>query len=196
MSRIGRKPIAVPDAVQVGISNGTIEVKGPKGTLSYSVPRKITVEHDQELKCLVLKRESNDRTSRAMHGLARALVNNMVTGVTDGFTKELEVVGVGYSAKVQGKKLSVTVGYTNPVEFDIPEGVSVADPKTTNVSMPGIGSVPVTLISINGSDRQVVGQFAATVRSCRPPEPYKGKGIRYRGEEVRRKAGKAMAGGD
>jgi len=186
----------VPDAVQVGISNGTIEVKGPKGTLSYSVPRKITVEHDQELKCLVLKRESNDRTSRAMHGLARALVNNMVTGVTDGFTKELEVVGVGYSAKVQGKKLSVTVGYTNPVEFDIPEGVSVADPKTTNVSMPGIGSVPVTLISISGSDRQVVGQFAATVRSCRPPEPYKGKGIRYRGEEVRRKAGKAMAGGD
>jgi len=196
MSRIGKKPIPLPDGVTVAISDGTVEVKGPKGTLSRSVPPPIAVEHDQESKCLTVRRTSEDRSARAMHGLVRALVNNMVIGVTEGFTKELEVIGVGYSAKVQGKKLQVMVGFTKPVEFEIPEGLSVAEPKTTNITMPGIGSVPVTLIAISGADKQAVGQFAATVRACRPPEPYKGKGIRYRGEDVRRKAGKAMAGAE
>ncbi len=194
MSRIGKKPIPVPAGVEVGINNGTVEIKGPKGSLTHDIPRKIVVEYHQSDKAMIVTRESDERTVRALHGLTRSLVNNMVAGVTQGFTKDLEIIGVGYGAKVQGKELAVSVGFTNPVSLPIPDGLEVSEPKTDNVAMPGVGSVPVTSLAISGIDKQKVGQFAAAVRAVRPPEPYKGKGIRYKGEEVRRKVGKAMAG--
>lgn len=194
MSRIGKKPIPVPAGVEVGINNGTVEIKGPKGSLTHDIPRKIVVEYHQSDKAMIVTRESDERTVRALHGLTRSLVNNMVAGVTQGFTKDLEIIGVGYGAKVQGKELAVSVGFTNPVSLPIPDGLEVSEPKTANVAMPGVGSVPVTSLAISGIDKQKVGQFAAAVRAVRPPEPYKGKGIRYKGEEVRRKVGKAMAG--
>ena len=194
MSRIGKKPVPVPSGVQIAINNGTIEIKGPKGTLEQRIPAGVEVQHDQAGGTINITRQSDARHHRALHGLVRSLINNMVTGVTDGFSKSLEVIGVGYSAKVQGKELVLAVGFSHTVNMPIPEGLDVAEPKTASVAMPGIGSVPVTAISISGADKQKVGQFAANVRAVKPPEPYKGKGIRYKGEEVRRKVGKAMAG--
>jgi large subunit ribosomal protein L6 len=194
MSRIGRQPIAIPEGVDVVINDGTVEIKGPKGALTQDLPRGITVEHDEAGKSIVVKKNADTHSIRALHGLTRALLNNMVVGVTAGFTKALEVIGVGYGAKVQGGNLVLSVGLTNPVPLPIPQGLQVAEPTTTNVAIPGVGSVPVTTIVITGVDKREVGQFAAAVRAARPPEPYKGKGIRYKGEEVRRKAGKAMAG--
>ncbi|HUS58043.1 MAG TPA: 50S ribosomal protein L6 [Planctomycetota bacterium] len=196
MSRIGKKPVAIPKGVKVSLNKSALEVNGPKGTLGWEIPRRIAVQIDQSTSEVIFSRSTNERTVRALHGLARSLVANMVKGVTDGFTKSLEVIGVGYSAKVQGKDLMLAVGYSNQVKMPIPEGISVGDTKTVNVAMAGIGSVPVTTIVISGIDKQRVGQFAATVRAIRPPEPYKGKGIRYVGETVRRKAGKAMAGAE
>ena len=196
MSRIGKKPVIIPSGVQIALANSTIEVKGPKGSLHFSIPRGITVEHDQKDNVVNITRASDERTLRAKHGLVRSLIANMVKGVTDGFTRTLEVIGVGYGAKVQGKELLLSVGYSEPVKLPIPEGVKVNDPKTANVTMTGQGSVPVTTVVINGIDKQMVGQFAATMRAVRPPEPYKGKGIKYLEEVVRRKAGKAMAGSE
>ena len=194
MSRLGNKPIPVPGGVQVSVSDGVVEIKGPKGSLTQQIPRGITVEHDRNDAAIKVARQSDARAHRALHGLVYSLVKNMVVGVTDGFSKSLEIIGVGYGAKLQGKELVLSVGFTNPVKVPIPEGLTVAEPQSTSVAMPGIGSVPVTAITISGTDKQKVGQFAADVRAVRPPEPYKGKGIRYKGEEVRRKAGKAMAG--
>ena len=194
MSRIGKLPVAIPAGVTVSIKNQSIEVKGPKGTLAAQVPQGISASQDGS--SVTFARSSDERAVRALHGLARALLANMIKGVTEGFSKSLEVIGVGYSAKVQGRDLLVSVGFSQPVKMTIPEGLDVPAPTTANISMTGVGSVPVTTLTIRGADKQQVGQFAASIRAIRPPEPYKGKGIRYKGEEVRKKAGKAMAGAE
>ncbi len=178
MSRIGNAIITVPSGVEVKINGDTISVKGPKGELSGTFPSVITADlSDGQLK---FTRPDDSRENRSLHGLTRALVNNMVVGVTDGFSKELEIQGVGYRADMKGKKLALALGFSHPVEIDVPEGLKVSVDGTTNVKIEGI-------------DKQLVGQFAADIRSIRPPEPYKGKGIRYQGEHVRRKVGKAGA---
>ena len=177
MSRIGKRPVALPSGVNVSQKGEVLEVKGPKGTLSERLPAAIGVEiGDGEVR---FSRADEAKESRALHGLARALVANMVTGVTEGFAKELEIHGVGYRADVAGKKLKLAVGFSHPVEMDIPEGISV--------------SVQENKVRVEGANRQHVGHFASLIRSLRPPEPYKGKGIRYADEHVRRKVGKAGA---
>ena len=167
--------MAIPSGVTVGHAEGAVSVKGPKGALSVRIPDGITVEIESAQ--VRLCRGDEKKKTRALHGLARALVANMVTGVTEGFVKELEIHGVGYRAEVSGKTLKLAVGFSHPVDVPIPEGLSV--------------SLQDGKVRIEGIDRQLVGQFAANVRSLRPPEPYKGKGIRYAGERVRRKVGKA-----
>jgi large subunit ribosomal protein L6 len=175
MSRIGRKVIELPKDVTVERKGGEVQVKGPKGTLSESLPTSITIEvAGTEVRFT----RADDRTpTRAAHGLARALVANMVQGVTKGFVRELEIQGVGYRAEAAGQKLKLTLGYSHPIQVDVPAGLKV--------------SVQDNKIKIEGADKGVVGQFAANVRELRPPEPYKGKGVRYVGEHVRRKVGKA-----
>lgn len=178
MSRIGRLPIPVPSGVTVKQTDGVVEVKGPKGTLARALPNIITLEiADGELK---LARPDDKKASRALHGLARALTANLVTGVTDGFKKELDIQGVGYRASVSGNKLVLLLGYSHPVEMPIPKGLSVNVENGTE-------------LTVEGMDKEAVGQFAADIRAKRPPEPYKGKGVRYRDEHVRRKVGKTGA---
>jgi len=176
MSRIGRKPIAVPAAVKVQIGLAAIEVQGPKGKLTVGVPRGIRFE--QKDGTLTALRESDEH--RALHGLARALVANAVRGVTEGFKKELDIVGVGYRAEVKGKNVVFALGYSHPIEFPIPEGIQIAVEKQTRVV-------------VTGADRGRVGQTAANIRGLRPPDPYKQKGIRLVGERLKKKAGKAGA---
>ncbi len=177
MSRIGKSPITVPSGVDVDVSGRTITVKGPKGTLSREIPGEITVR--QEDGSLVVERPNDERQQRAMHGLTRSLVNNMVVGVTDGFRKQLEIVGVGYRAEAQGPgAIRLALGFSHPVFVNAPEGITFEVPAPTQVVVTGI-------------DKEVVGQVAANIRSIRKPEPYKGKGVRYAGEQIRRKAGKA-----
>ncbi len=178
MSRIGRKPISLPAGVEVKIEDNVITVKGPKGVLSQSIPEDISIElKGNELLCT---RPSDAKRHRAMHGLTRALVANMVTGVTTGFEKKLEMVGVGYRAQMQGSKLVLNIGYSHPIEIDPPQGVEFEVPA-------------VTRITVKGIDKQLVGNTAADIRALRKPEPYKGKGVRYENEVVRRKAGKSGA---
>ena len=176
MSKIGRLPITIPQAVTLTIAGNVVTVKGPKGELTYTVPKRITVEQAEGQ--LVVSRKSEEKSVRALHGLTRALIDNMVTGVTDGFTKNLELVGTGYRARLEGTKLILSLGFSHEVEFVPPAGISL---KVENTN----------LITITGFDRQAVGQAAAVIRAYKKPEPYKGKGIRYAGEVVRRKAGKA-----
>ena len=177
MSRIGRKPIAIPSGVNVAVAdNNEITVKGPKGELSYAAPLALTVVVDDG--SLSVSRPNDERENRSLHGLTRTLINNMVVGVTDGFRKNLEIQGVGYRAAMDGQTLVLSVGFSHPVRFAPPEGISYALDGHTKISVIGI-------------DKQVVGEEAARIRRVRPPEPYKGKGIRYEGEVVRRKAGKA-----
>lgn len=177
MSRIGRAPIAVPSGVDVSISGQHVTVKGPKGSLERDIPAPISIRQDDGQ--LVVERPDDERQNRALHGLTRSLVNNMVVGVTDGFRKELEIVGVGYRATAKGPaKLELALGFSHPVNVDAPDGVTFEVPSATQVSVVGI-------------DKEVVGQVAANIRSIRKPEPYKGKGVRYKDEHVRRKAGKA-----
>ena len=178
MSRIGRKPISLPPGVEIKIENNIITVKGPKGVLSQSIPEDITIEREENE--LLVKRPSDAKRHRAMHGLTRALVANMVTGVTSGFEKKLEMVGVGYRAQMQGSKLVINIGFSNPVEVDPPQGIEFEVPA-------------VTKITVKGIDKQLVGNTAADIRAIRKPEPYKGKGLRYENEVVRRKAGKTGA---
>jgi large subunit ribosomal protein L6 len=175
MSRIGRKPVTIPNGVTVSVEGSTVKVKGPKGELSrtFEPSMKIRVENNEVL----IERPSDDKRERALHGLTRALVANMVQGVTEGFKKTLEIVGVGYKAEKKGKDLMVSVGYSHPVKYPEPTGITLTTP------------APTTIV-IEGIDKQKVGQVAAELREFRPPEPYKGKGIRYQGEQVRRKAGK------
>jgi large subunit ribosomal protein L6 len=176
MSRIGKAPITVPSGVDVTIAAGTVTVKGPKGTLSRDVPGAITVRREDTT--VVVERPDDERENRSLHGLTRSLVNNMVVGVTDGFSKELEIIGVGYRAEAQGPdKLRLSLGFSHPVLVDAPAGVTFEVPTPTRVIVRGI-------------DKETVGQVAANIRSIRKPEPYKGKGVRYLGEKVLRKAGK------
>ena len=176
MSRIGKAPVTVPSGVDVTVSDGTITVKGPKGTLSRKIPGEIQIV--QEDGTLKVTRPNDERQNRALHGLTRSLVNNMVIGVTDGFKKNLEIVGVGYRAEAQGPTtLRLNLGFSHPVTVQAPEGITFEVPAPTQVV-------------VNGIDKEVVGQVAADIRSIRKPEPYKGKGVRYAGERILRKAGK------
>jgi large subunit ribosomal protein L6 len=179
MSRIGRLPIAIPSGVSVEAVDGGVRVKGPKGTLTEKLPRGIGVAIEGGK--VKFTRPDDITKTRALHGLARALVANMVKGVVEPFVKELEIQGVGYRADVSGKTLNLQLGFSHPVAIPVPEGLKVSVDRNV-------------VIKIEGIDRRQVGQFAANLRELRPPEPYKGKGIRYLGEHVRRKVGKAAAG--
>jgi large subunit ribosomal protein L6 len=179
MSRIGRRAISIPSGVSVEAQGATVKVKGPKGSLSGELPRGITIAIDKGT--VTFARPDDSVKTRALHGLARALVANMVTGVVEPFVKELEIQGVGYRADVSGKNLNLLLGFSHPVAVPIPDGLKVSVDRNV-------------VIKIEGIDRRQVGQFAANIRELRPPEPYKGKGIRYLGEHVRRKVGKAAAG--
>jgi large subunit ribosomal protein L6 len=176
MSRIGRLPITVPSGVDVTIDGRNVTVKGPKGTLSRSLHPDITVSREDS--SIVVTRPTEQKSHKQLHGLTRTLVNNMVVGVTDGYRKGLEITGVGYRATLSGRKLQLNLGYSHQVEIDPPEGISFELENPTRLSVVGI-------------DKELVGQIAAKVRSTRKPEPYKGKGVRYAGEYIRRKAGKA-----
>jgi len=176
MSRIGNKVISVPSGVKVQIKDGAVDVQGPKGKMTVSVPHGIRFE--QKDGTLVAKRESEEH--RALHGLARALVANAVTGVTQGFKKELDIVGVGYRAELKGKNLVIALGFSHPIEFAIPEGIQIAVEKQTH-------------LTVSGADMSQVGQVSANLRALRPPDPYKQKGIRITGERLKKKAGKAGA---
>jgi large subunit ribosomal protein L6 len=179
MSRIGKIPVAVPANVKVAVSGGEVAVEGPLGKLKQSFLPLVDIEFDQAGKKLVITRKHETNQAKAVHGLTRALIRNMVEGVTKGYEKKLEIVGVGYLAAVQKNNLQLRVGFANEVQLPIPTGLNVTVPDQTH-------------IVIKGVDKQAVGQFAAEVRAVRKPEPYKGKGIRYDGEQVRRKAGKAV----
>jgi large subunit ribosomal protein L6 len=176
MSRIGKRPISIPQKVTIEISGQDVAVKGPKGELARTLPPEVEVL--QEGETILVNRRSDSRPARQRHGLCRTLVANMVEGVSQGFQKRLEIQGVGYRAQVQGRNLILNVGYSNPVQIEPPEGIQVSVEGNTNVIVAGI-------------NKELVGNMAAKIRSVRPPEPYKGKGIRYSGEVVRRKAGKA-----
>jgi large subunit ribosomal protein L6 len=177
MSRIGKMPIAVPAGVDVTIDGTHVTVKGPRGTLEHDAPETITIAREGDE--LIVTRPDDERENRALHGLTRSLVANMVTGVSEGFVRELEIVGVGYRAAASGpQRLEIQVGYSHPVHVDAPEGIEFETPAPTR-------------ITVRGYDKQLVGQIAADIRKIRKPEPYKGKGIRYAGEQVQRKAGKS-----
>ena len=179
MSRVGRAPVAIPSGVKVNLEAQQVRVEGPKGTLALSLPGEITARLKDQT--LTVQRANDEQPVRALHGLYRSLIANMVTGVTAGFSKELEISGVGYRAQLQGKSLSIQVGFSHPVVVPLPEGITAEVPK------------PTTII-VKGADKHLLGQFAANLRRISPPEPYKGKGIKYAGEVIRRKAGKAATG--
>ncbi|HAH46959.1 50S ribosomal protein L6 [Gimesia sp.] len=180
MSRIGKKPVPVPAGVEVKVDSASISVKGKHGDLSFTFHPSMKVELDSETNEINVTRPDDARQSRALHGLTRALVANMVQGVETPFVRKLEIQGVGYQASLNGNKLSLQVGFANTIVLEVPQGVICELPNSTN-------------IVLTSADKHAVGQFAANIRSVRPPEPYKGKGIRYEGEYVRRKAGKAFA---
>ena len=176
MSRVGKSPITIPAGVEVKVENNLVTVKGPKGTLTKQLRDEITVNIEGNV--ITFTRSSDDKDVRALHGLSRNLVNNMIIGVTEGYEKKLELNGVGYKANKQGKKLVLALGYSHPVEMEDPEGITTTCPDQTT-------------IIISGTDKELVGQHAAVIRSKRAPEPYKGKGIKYSDEVIRRKAGKS-----
>lgn len=176
MSRIGKLPVHIPDGVEVKVENNLVSAKGPMGSESVQIREEIEVKIDG--KEIVLTRKDDDRKSRSLHGLSRTLVQNVVTGVKEGFTKKLEIQGVGYRAQMQGNAINLQLGYSHPVIVEPPEGIKIAVEANTK-------------ITVTGSNKQMVGDVAAQIRSKRPPEVYKGKGVRYEGEYVRRKAGKA-----
>ena len=178
MSRIGKKPVSIVDGVKVSVADRVVSVEGPKGKLQMSHHPDISVELVDEGKAIAVRRSDDERQSRALHGLTRALINNMILGVKNGYEKKLEIIGVGYVCSVQGKKLNLRVGFANELKRDIPAGLEVVCPDQTH-------------IVIRGCDKQSVGQFAAEIRALRKPEPYKGKGIRYQGEVVKIKPGKS-----
>jgi large subunit ribosomal protein L6 len=178
MSRIGNAPIDLPSGVDAKVDGSQVEVSGPKGSLDLTVDDKISASVDDGV--LSVSRSDDERETRALHGLTRALLNNMVVGVSEGYRKELQAVGVGYRAALQGKQLTLQVGFSHPVQVEAPAGIEFEVPEPTKIIVTGI-------------DKQQVGQVAANIRAVRPPEPYKGKGIRYVDEYVRRKAGKAGA---
>lgn len=178
MSRLGIKPIPLPKEVKFSLSDGKVLVEGPKGKLDLKLPPRIRVETKDA--AVFVKRETNIKTDKALHGLVRALIANMVKGVTEGYTKELEIIGVGFKAQVQGNNLNLQLGFSHPVNVKVPEGIKIETPKQTQ-------------IVIRGIDKEKVGKIASEIRAIYPPEPYKGKGIRYAGEYVKKKVGKAQA---
>lgn len=178
MSRVGRMPILIPKDVKVSFDNTKVEVAGPKGHLSHHLPPRITLSVDKEK--VLIRREGDDRSSKALHGLTRSLIANMMTGVTKGYEKRLEIVGIGFRADVEKSGLKLNLGFSHPVLYPIPEGIRVEVEKQTQITIKGI-------------DKQQVGTVAAKLRSIKPPEPYKGKGIRYLGEHIRKKVGKTKA---
>lgn len=177
MSRIGKKPVAIIDGVKIAVNGRVISAEGPQGKLSWEHHPDVTVAIDDKSKLVTVTRNSDEREARALHGLTRALIQNMIEGVKTGYEKQLEVIGVGYVASIQGKVLNLRVGYANEIKKQIPDGLKVTCPDQTH-------------IKIQGCDKQKVGQFAAEVRAARKPEPYKGKGVRYVGEHVKIKPGK------
>jgi len=178
MSRIGKSPIGIADGVKVTIADRTVHVEGPKGKLSFKHREEVSVALESDGKTLIVTRNNDERASRAYHGLTRALINNMILGVKNGYEKKLEIIGVGYLAAIKGKILQLRVGFANELHLPIPEGLEVICPDQTHVN-------------VKGCDKQAVGQFAAYVRSLRKPEPYKGKGVRYLGEQIKLKPGKS-----
>jgi len=178
MSRIGKKIIVIPQGVKVEVKDGAVMIEGSKGALNYRFsPRISVVTKDGQI---AVKRSIDTKLDRSLHGLTRALIANMIKGVTDGYVKQLEIIGVGYKAQVQGNVLNMALGYSHPVNFPIPEGIKIETPKPTQVTIQGI-------------DKEKVGEVAAEIRALCPPEPYKGKGIRYLGEYIKKKVGKAQA---
>lgn len=178
MSRIGKQPVVLPAGISAKVADGVVTLKGPKGELALKTPA--TVEVSLDGSTLNIARTGDDKQNRADHGTIRALLQNMVVGLKSGYSRELEIQGVGFKASIAGNKLTMNVGYSHPVEYVVPEGVSVA-------------VVDGTQLKVSGIDKQLVGQVSARIRSFRPPEPYKGKGVRYKDERVRRKAGKTVA---
>ena len=179
MSRIGQKPIPIAAGVKVSVADRVVDVEGPKGKLSYEHRPEVMVNIDDEAKQVVVKRTGDERSSREFHGLTRALIANMVEGVSAGFQRKLEIHGVGFRAAVKGKELDLSLGFSHPLRHPIPEGIKVTVEENTKITVEGI-------------DKHAVGQFAADIRAYYPPEPYKGKGVRYADEHVRRKAGKSV----
>jgi large subunit ribosomal protein L6 len=177
MSRIGKQPIVIPPKVKVAINGRQVLVEGPKGKLNLELPRRTSLKVEDGK--ILVSRQGDDAQARALHGLSRALVNNMVKGVTDGFVKKLEIQGVGFKAAVQGKAVNLNLGYSHPISYPVPDQIKVTVEENTK-------------LTIEGPDRQVVGQVAAEIRGFYPPEPYKGKGVRYAGERVQRKEGKTV----
>ncbi len=178
MSRIGKKPLIIPKDVKIEVKDGTVSVVGPKGNLKEILPDRISVQiKDNQL---FLNRVSDTKVDKSLHGLHRALIFNMIKGVTEGYVRELEIIGVGFRAQVQGDKLNMQLGFSHPVNFSIPEGIKIETPKNTQ-------------IIIRGIDKEKVGEVASEIRAIYPPEPYKGKGVRYSGEYVKKKVGKAQA---
>jgi large subunit ribosomal protein L6 len=178
MSRVGKKPIEIPKNVTINLEGSTCIIKGPLGTLEHKIPRGVIVSNQDGQ--LVVSRQSDEKLDRSLHGLTRTLISNIIVGVTKGFSKELEIEGIGYRAKVEGRVLNLTVGYSHPVNYPMPEGITIEVKDQTKIQVKGI-------------DKQLVGQVAAEIRGIKKPEPYKGKGIRYEGEHIRRKVGKAGA---
>ncbi|HSJ29059.1 MAG TPA: 50S ribosomal protein L6 [Acidimicrobiia bacterium] len=176
MSRVGKMPVAIPDSVDLTLDGNTVSVKGPKGELSRQFHERVSITVEDG--AATVNRQNDERESRALHGLSRALLANMVTGVAEGYRRELEIVGVGYRAALKGSDLELQLGFSHPVSVNAPEGITFEVPEPTKIAVIGI-------------DKELVGQVAANIRKIRPPEPYKGKGVRYAGEQVRRKAGKA-----
>lgn len=197
MSRIGNKPVALPDGVQVTVVNGDLTVKGPKGELSWRPPQSTTVTIDRQAGVVRVERASDNRQHKALHGLTRALIANMVTGVSRGYERGLEIYGTGYNCKLEGRNLLLNLGYTGrsmgrsaQFSIPIPDGVEV------QILVPAArGETEPAKLTVRGIDKWKVGQFAADIRRLRKPEPYQGKGVRYAGEQIKRKAGKAFAGG-
>ena len=179
MSRIGKNPISLPDSVNIKLQGSSIEVKGAKGILTWEIPEGIKVSMQD--KSINIEKSDDSRQTRSLHGTSRSIIANMVSGVSSGFRKDFDIIGVGYRAQIQGNKIAFTLGYSHPVEFVMPEGISAEIDKKQ------------TQLTIHGIDKQAVGQVAANIRALRPPDAYKGKGIRFKGEQIKLKAGKAGA---
>ena len=189
MSRIGKKPVSISAGVKVSVSGRTINVEGPKGKLSWTCHSKISMKLDDATKTVIVARDGEDRLAKSLHGLSRTLVANMIQGCLEGYSRSLEVFGVGFGVQLTGNKFSMNLGYSHPVVFELPAGVfvDITTPQARGDSEPA-------RFTVRSADKQAVGEFAARVRRAYPPEPYKGKGVRYVGEHVRRKVGKAFAG--
>ena len=189
MSRIGKKPIAIPSGVKIEVLQRTVKVAGPKGQLAWTYPSGVKVAIDDKEKVVTVERDSDTRQLRALHGTTRALINNMLVGTSQGYTRKMEIYGTGYSCKVAGNSFQLTLGFAHPVDLPIPAGVKI------EIEIPATkGNETPAKFAVTGPDKQVVGQFCRTIKDLRPPEPYQGKGIRFAGEQIRRKAGKAFAG--